>query len=272
MLNGLTTIHKNKPSSYLNLFSGQQPVVNHLQDIFPATTAYSMNFSVSDPVKFGSDLAQWHTKAGLSGEKKELLDKVKAETGIRIQSEFNTLLANEFAIITTRFQEKIGIIQVKNGSALKPVLANISTMSNEETGRFNYDKLPFFLLGDAYSVFKKPYFRILDNYLILANSESELTSYYDSYINRKFLSKMNEYNEFNNLLSERSNVAFFINFKNAQSILKQELNTEAYNTFKTSVSSWKDFYGASLQFTATDANYYTNFCIRLSTDTVESKH
>ncbi len=49
-------------------------------------------------------------------------------------------------------------------------VTNISKMNDENSGQLNYDKLPFFLLGDAFSIFKRPYFMIIDNYLILANS------------------------------------------------------------------------------------------------------
>lgn len=264
MFNGFTTIQHNHPASYLNLFASQQPVANHLKDIFPATTAYSLNFAVSDPHQFSADLAQWHIKAGLSNEKDQLLSKIKAETGLFIKPEFEHLLGNEFAVVTTRYQEKFAIISVKDGSKLLPVMMNISTMTNDNIGQFNYGKLPFYLLGDAFSIFRKPYFMILDNYLILATTPSELISYTDTYINRKFISKIEQYNQFDDLLAERSNVAFFINFKNSQPILKRDLRDHFYDTFENSAQGWKSFYGAAYQFTASDKNFYTNFCMRLN--------
>ncbi|SDD93814.1 hypothetical protein SAMN05216464_10395 [Mucilaginibacter pineti] len=263
MFNGFTTNNAHT-SSYLNLFAAQQPVDNHLKDIFPATTAYSINFAVSDPKKFEADLSQWHTRAGVGAEKDKLLQKVKAETGLFIKTELEHLLGNEFAVVTTRYQEKYAIISVKDGSKLLPIMMNISTMSNDNMGQFNYEKLPFFLLGDAFSIFRKPYFMIIDNFLILAATPSELNSYTDTYINRKFISKIDQYNQFNNLLAERSNVAFFINFKNTQSILKRDLKDPFYQAFENNEPGWKSFYAAAYQFTASDKNFYTNFCMRLN--------
>ena len=267
MFNGSTTILLNKPAAYLNLFTGQRPVVNHLKDIFPSTTAYYINFAVSDPLKFGAGLSTWHSKARLKNEKDQLFNKVKAETGINLKSGFNNLLNNEFAVVTTRYLEKFAIISVKDGSQVNSLLSGISIMTSENSGRLNYDKLPFFLLGDAFSTFRQPYFIILDNYLILANSSNELASYYDSYINRKFLSKNDQYNQFDNLLAERSNVAFFINFKNSAQILKMDLYPGIYDAFIRNETGWRDFYAASWQFTSDDKKFYTNFCMRLSTDT-----
>ena len=116
MFSGITTIENNEPLSYLNLFTGQQPIVNHLKDIFPSTTAYSTNFSVSDPLKFQKDLSDWHTKAGIKKEKDSLFSKIKSETGVSLRTEFTGLLSNEFAVVTTRYMEKYAIISVKDGS------------------------------------------------------------------------------------------------------------------------------------------------------------
>jgi hypothetical protein len=261
MFNGYSNILTDKPGSYLNLFAAQLPVENNLKEIFPSTTAYAMNMAVSDPKRFVNELEQFHFKAGLQKEQEQLFKKVKAETGMNFKTEFSNLLGNEFAVVTTRFREKLAIITVKNGSALRPLMTNISGMINDDVGQFNYAKLPFFILGDAFNSFRRPYFRIIDNYLILANTRKELESYNDSYFNRKFLNKTEQYVNFDNLVAERSNVAFFIQFKNAQQILKAELKDDVYNAYKDHDLSWKNFYAGSYQFTAADKNFYTNFCM-----------
>lgn len=265
MFSGYTNIQTNRRGTYLNIFANQQPVANELKDIYPSTTAYALNLSVSDPVKFSADLSDFQVKAGLQTEKDALFTKIKTETGINLKQEFAQLLGNEFAIVTTRFQEKVAIISVKNGSKLRPFMTNISSMITDDIGQFNYSKLPYFLLGDAFNALKKPYFRIVDNYLVLANSVKELESYNDTYFNRKFLNKTEQYVKFDDLLAERSNVAFFIHFKNAQQILKDGLKDDFYVAYKNNTLSWKNFYAASYQFAATDKNFYTNFCLLQNT-------
>jgi hypothetical protein len=106
---------------------------------------------------------------------------------------------------------------------LRPLMVNISNMVNDDVGQFKYKKLPFYLLGDALAYLNHPYFMILDNYLILANSTGELNSYKDSYLNHKFLNKTTGYTDFDNLLAERSNVAFFLHFRNIFPILKRDM-------------------------------------------------
>jgi len=264
MFNGTTQIAPNQPISYLNLFTSQKPVENHLKEIFPSTTAYSTSFSVSNPNKFIKDLAAWNSKSDSKGKQQQLFKQIKTETGVNIDKEFNSVLSSEFAVVTTRFQEKLAIIEVSNGQQLFPSLMNISTQVNDEIGQFNYSRIPFYLLGDAFGIFNKPYFMIINNYLILANTASELRAYADSYNNQKFLNKTESFNDFDDMLSERSNVAFFINFKNMKQVFKRDLKPGFYDAFTHGDPGFKNYYAASYQLIASDNNYYTNFCMKLA--------
>jgi hypothetical protein len=268
MFNGLTKVQDNSNDSYLGIFSYQQPIETHLKEIFPSTTAYSTSFAVSDPEKFESNLNDWQSSSSFKDERSTLIKKIKSGTGIALKKEFAKLLGNEFAEVTTRFHERIAIIQVKDGSRVRTLLGNVSRMDDNNTGLFNYEKIPQLLLGEAFSAFKKPYFKVFDNYLVLANSILEMKSYDDSYNNRKFLSKTDGYSEFDKLPSERSNVSFFIQFKNAQQLFKEEMKPAFYEAFQNTSPGWKNYYAATLQLTASDRNYYTNFCMKLNTDTI----
>lgn len=264
MFNGTSHIRSVDPNSYLSLFRYQQPTINELKDIFPATTAYSVNFAVSDPVKFENNLFQWQIQNGTNVEKKAVLNRIKRETAVDLTKEFMNVLGNEFAIITTRYQEKLAIVRLKNGLQLRPFLVNISTMVTEDAGQFNYDKLPLFLLGDAFSIFRRPYFIIVDNYLILCGSQTGLLEYYRNYTNGNLLSHNDEYRRFDNLQAEKSNVSFFIQFKNSQQLLLSELKPQYADAFEKKNAGWNKYYAASYQFTTADKDFYTNFYMRFN--------
>lgn len=273
MFSGVTKLNENASESYLNLFANQHPVVNTIENILPSTTAYSTTFSISDPTKFTSDLADFQKKAGLTEEIRKTFEQIRTETGINLKSEFNPLLGSEFCVVTTRFQEKLGIVEIKDGSSLRPFMVNISTMSTDDIGQFNYSKIPYYLLGDVFSVFRKPYFTIINNYLILANSASELRSYQDSYNNQKFLSKTETFNTLDELQAEKENVSFFIHFKNAQPVFKQTMKPAFYQAFEKNNPGLKNYYGAAYQLISSDHNFYTNYCMRLNkVDTIQNNN
>jgi len=39
------------------------------------------------------------------------------------------------------------------------------------------------------------------------------------------------------------------------------MKADVYDAYQINTLSWKKFYGASYQFTASDKNFYTNFCM-----------
>ncbi|MBS1525272.1 MAG: hypothetical protein JST19_06475 [Bacteroidetes bacterium] len=270
MFNGFSKIPEGSGDGYLSVFRNQQPVANRIKSVFPSTTAYGTSFAVSDPAKFQKDLLDWQSRNGFRDERDQILKKLRSGTGISLAAQFKPLLGNEFAIVTTRYREKIGIIQVTDGARAFTLMANISRMINNDSGQLNYDKLPQVLFGEPFSIFKRPYFKVMDNYLVLTNSLSELNSYTDSYVNRKFLSKTDGYDRFNDLMTEKSNISFMIQFRNSAPLFKIDMKPAFYQSFKNIDPGWKNFYGACWQFSSSEKNYYTNFGMRLSTDTTSS--
>ena len=269
MFSGTSNINPDMPTGYLHIFTRQQPAVNKLKAMFPASTAYSINFAVSEPGKFETDLANWQTQSGAATEKKLLFDRIKRETGVEPYQSFKNMLGNEFAIITTRYQEKLAIVQLKNGMKFKPYMVNMSTMLNEDAGQLNYDKLPYYLLGDAFGIFRRPYFIIVDNYMLICASQTGLMEYYRNYTAGNLLNKSEDFTRFDDLQNTQSNISFFVNFKNAAGLFKADLKPEFAKVFETDGEGWTNYYAASLQFTSAENNFYTNFYMRLNTrDTV----
>ncbi|CAM3889988.1 hypothetical protein MUGA111182_15740 [Mucilaginibacter galii] len=264
MFNGFTSVNKNKATSYLNLFTGMKPVPMSLVNLFPVTTAYSNSYAVDDMKHFLQLLAAWQQKAGFDKEKSKLFSQIKAETGVQLDKEFKSLIDNEFAVVTTRFQERLAIIKVKNGASLRPFFNNVSNMVNDEIGQLNYNQVPLFLLGDALAPFRRPYFMIMDNYMVLANTQRELSNYKENYLNNAFISKGEEFIEFNNLTAQRCNVSFFIHFKNAGSVFKQTLKKPYAKAYQQQ-PGFKNYYAASYQLSASDNQFYTNLCVKLIT-------
>lgn len=258
MFNGFTNLDTAFSNSYLGLFLHQKPFKNSLKNIFPHTTAYSLNFAFADPVQFEKDLALLQNRKGLKEKRNQLFEEVKAKTGVDLQSAFNTFLGNEFAVLTTDRQEKIGLIRLKNGSLLNPYLNNISSAATENMGRFDFDGLPYYLFGDAFHVFRKPYYTVIDNYLLLANSSFTLTKYLQIYNKRAFLNAHAKYVEFDALQADQSNISFFIHVKNATPILNNSFRPAFVNLLDKEDFGWKNYYAASYQFTSSDMNFYTN--------------
>lgn len=249
-------------AAYLNLFLNQQPEKNSIKTVFPNNTAFAISFACSLPAEFLKALGQWQVQKKLLSKAKALFAQIKSETGIMILPSFRGQLDKEFAIITTDRNEKLAIIKLKNGSELEPFLRNISINPDSNQNQFKYQNLPYYLLGEPLLHFKQPYFKVIDNYLFLANSQASLNQYLDNYHQQNFLSNNQQYYHFDALLAEQSNVTFFVHLPNADPILNNFLQSKFAKLFDEKTSGWKNFYAAALQYTASDHQFYTNFYLQ----------
>lgn len=251
-------------ATYLNLFLKQQPVKNSIKAIYPINTASAISFAYDQTAGFLKELDNWQIKRHDDLKAKALFKLIREETGVSIQTAFRKQLGKEFAVITTAENEKVAVVKVKNGSELEPFLRNISVEPDSLNARLKYENLPYYLLGEPLLHFKQPYFSLIDNYLLLSNSKNEITRFLGNYHQQHFLNQEQQYYDFDRLLSDQSNISFFIDLPNAFRILKNNLQPGFKQAFSQENSGWKNYYAAALQFTASQNNFYTNFYLQQS--------
>ncbi|MGI4021016.1 MAG: hypothetical protein ACRYFA_05880 [Janthinobacterium lividum] len=255
--------------TYLNIFIRQKPVTNTIKAVYPINTASAVSFAYGNTTDYLAALYKWQIKLHHNLKANTLYNQIKKETGITIQTAFNKQLGNEFSLLTTAENEKLAIIKVKNGSELEPYLRNLSVDANSMHMRLKYENLPFYLLGEPFLHFKQPYFVLIDNYLVLSNSENGIEHYLNNYQHQHFLNEDGQYYNFDALLAEQSNVSFFIHLPNSFHSLKKQLQPKFAQLFDQKNSSWKNYYAAALQFTASESSFYTNFYLQNRQDTVK---
>ncbi len=249
-------------ANYLNVFLNQQPIKNTLKEVYPENTASAVSFAFGQPAVFLRAVNRWQVHLQADQKLKALFNQIKRETGVAIQQAFFKQLGKEFTVITTAETEKIALIKVKNGSELEPYLNNISIEPGSLQPRLKYPDLLYNLLGEPFLHFKQPYYTLIDNYLVVANSSAALNRYLESYHQQRFLSKDGQYYNFDALLAEKSNVSFFIYLPHAYVQLENMIRPEFVRSFNQKTSGWKTYYAAALQFTASQENFYTNFYLQ----------
>lgn len=248
--------------SYLHIFLKQQPVNNTIKTVYPINTTSAVSFAYKQPTVFLKDFSIWQTSAHQILKAKVLFNQIQKETGVSIRTVFRNQLGKEFAVITTAENEKLALIKIKNGSELEPYLRNISVDPESEQTRLKYENVFFALLGEPFLHFKQPYFVLIDNYLLLANAQSAINNYLQNYHQQQFLYQDQQYYNFDALLAEQSNVAFFIHLPNAYPSLKSNLQPDFSKIFNQKNFGWRNYYAAALQFTASEDKFYTNFYLQ----------
>ena len=260
MFNGISKTDTSSPS-YLNLFLNQKPVKNELKRILPDNLAYFISFGISDYTKFESKLHSFQNKRKELSKLQNQLKLVKDRTGVDLDKELLPYLGDEFAVLETSVRENFALIKLKNGREANFTLQLISKALNEEIGQLNHSNIFYYYLGDPLRSYSRPYFSIVDNYLIIANTTGVIESFLDNYRKEKFLINTPDFADYNQYVANQSNVFYFINNKNSERLINTSLKNKYALAFKSEDYGLKNFYGFSYQWSSDDGHFFTNIYV-----------
>ncbi len=245
-------------ASFFALFLGQQPVPCTLPSIFPPSTAGYASFGVSDFPKFSSRLRTLFSRRGELKKLTEQFDAIAQSSGMETRQLQAPLTASEFAVFQLANQEKLGAVKVADGLALKSNLDPVSTAVSDDVRQFNYSNVPYFFFGDPFRSFFRPYFTIVDNYLVLANSKKLLDDFLAGYLQGKLLSRSVDFITFNQFIADRSSISMFAQTSNSRYFLRSLLRPAYATLFDDTSYGWNNFYGWSLQMSADGDHFFTS--------------
>ena len=257
MFSGITTVNPNA-INYVNLFLEQEPGNNVLKSILPFDVASYSFYYVSDFKKFKQGLNHLFEFRKESEKLKKQLNNIAQRHSINIEKELMPVLGNEFGVITVASGDKIGILKTKNANRLSFLLSTISTESGENIRHFDDSFLLYSFLGDPFKTFQRPYYLLIDNYLIVANNIAALRNFQKNYSNQNLLNRTDKNIDFQQYLSNQGNIFYFVHNSNAKGIIKSLLSRPAYKDFKSDDFNWKNIYGLSIQFSADKDKFFTN--------------
>ncbi|WP_256012472.1 hypothetical protein [Desertivirga xinjiangensis] len=265
MFNGISKPDTTAPS-YLNIFLHQHPVKNDIKNIIPDNAANFIAFGLSDYSGFQKRLQVLFDKRKESAILQNHLRLIKEKSGIDLETDMRPLLANEFSVIETSYREKFAIIKLKNGRKLNFAMQLIASPAGESVSKFNYSHILYAFLGDPLKPFVRPYFSVIDNYLIVANTPGVISNYLKNYEQEKFLAKKSEFVKFSQLVANQSNILYFINQKESERIIRTSLKQNYSRAFTSKNYGLKNFYGLSYQWSADAEHFFTNIYINYISD------
>jgi len=257
MFSGITFPNKNS-KTYFNLFLSQQPGKSTLLDMIPFDVSNYTFYYVSDYQKFNNDLRNFHNQQNEWKKLEKQLNYITQKHAINLDTELIPVIGKEFGSFQLASGDKIGIIKSSNTNRLSFLLSTISSAVSENIRHFDDSYLMQTYFGDALKEFKRPYYAIIENHLIVANNTTALNRYLNNYSQQKFLSRTDKNLNFQQYLSNQGNIFYFIHNSNSKAIVKSFLSKSAYKSFKSDEFKWTDIYGFAMQFSADKDKYFTN--------------
>ena len=227
LFNGSTII--NDSNSYLNLFSTTKADKITIDAVFPDLTANYSIYTVNDYTKWRNGLTNWFVEKKKMPAVERLKKRIMSSYNLDLETTFPKYFKNQIATFQLKSKETFGVINLSNGDKLRQLLLDISTDYNDDIKRLKEADLLYAYFGEPFEQFRKPYYTIIDNYMIFSNYPSSIQVFLNSYKNNRQLIQNKDYIDTFNQLAVNSSIVFYYNQKNSEKIALSNLYLQTLN-------------------------------------------
>ena len=258
LFNGNTEIKA--ADNYLKLFENIPVQKIEIQNVLPDQTANYTIYAFDKYQSWQKKLINWQAQKKLTDQTSLLVKQVKSTYRTDLNAIFPVYLKNQFVTFQLTTGEKLTAVSLSNGEKVKQLLFDVSEDFSEEIKHFKSSNILFSYLGEPLKNFVRPYYIIIDNYLIAANNASTIQSFLSRYRNNKLLIQEPEYLDAMNQLSSTSNIGYYINLKRSGQIFRSQMRSQYYKHLQAD-SGLKAFDTFYYQMSTDQSKFLTNLLL-----------
>jgi hypothetical protein len=258
LLTGTTIV--NEQNSYYNLFSSLQSKKITIQNILPANTSSYTIFAIDAYAPWRERLNNWFLVRQEDKKISKRISDVNSGYHLNLEDIFPRYFKDQLITFQLSTSEKIGAISLTNGDKMMQLLLDLSEDYNEHIKTFKEADLLYAYFGQAFSNFKKPYYTIIDNYMVFANNASTLERFLNSYRDNELLISNQAYVSASNQLPENANIVFYLDHHNSASIFQKHIFLPYYKHL-VSEKGLKKYESFTYQLSGDKGKFQTNILI-----------
>lgn len=248
LFNGTTVI--NNPDTYTAMFMYMPAQKLTIARILPQKTANYTSYSIPDYTNWQKNLNAWMATKKENQRVKAQLSAINQKYRLDLQQIFPKYFKDQLITFQLNTGEKFGAISLTDGEKLEQLLLDLSSEYAPGIKIFKDSFIPYAFFGEPFKKFERPFYTIIDNYLVIANNASSIQVFLNNYQKNDLLVNDEDYISFNSQLSESATICFYVNHKNSNDIFGRNLKMPYY----------KQYHSKS------GFNAYTTFCYQLSAD------
>lgn len=248
------------PNNYYQLFSNLQAQKITINTILPDHTASYTIFAIDNYSNWKKNLDAWFLNRHEDKKITTLLADISSKYHLNPEDLFPKYFKNQFTTFQLSTGEKIAAVNLSNGDKMTQLLLDLSSDYDEEIKIFNEADLLYAYFGQPFTAFKKPYYTIIDNYMVIANHPSTLHSFLSSYKNNKLLINNSNYISANNQLPGNSSIIFYIDHRNATDIFRKNIYLPYYKHINAT-RGLKEYDSFTYQLSGDEGKFQTNILI-----------
>jgi hypothetical protein len=266
LLTGSTIV--NNPESYYNLFADLQAQKISIQNLLPANTESYTIFAIDRYQPWRKKLNSWMTTKKEDKKTAQLIQDINTKYHLNLEEIFPRYFKNQMVTFQFSTFEKMGAINLSNGDKLMQLLIDLSSDYNEEIKSLNEAGILYAYFGLPFQNFKKPFYIILDNYMIFANNATTLKAFLSSYKNNQLLINTPNYINASNQLPGNSNISFYIDHTNAAELIRKNIYSPYFQHLQAN-EGLKKYDSFTYQLSGDGGKFQTNILINKQPDILQ---
>jgi hypothetical protein len=266
LLTGTTMV--NAQNSYYNLFSGMQSQKITINNILPENTASYTIYAIDAYPQWKTKLNNWFLSKKEDKKIARLIADVNAKYHLNLENIFPRYFKNQLSTFQLSTTEKIGAVNLSNGDKMMQLLLDISGDYNENIKVFKEADLLYAYFGQPFAAFKRPFYIIIDNYMVFANNASTLQSFLNSYTNNKLLINTVNYIGASNQLPGNSSISIYIDQQNSADIFNRNIYQPYYHHIRSD-KGLKKYDSFTYQLSGDNGKFQTNILINKQPDVLQ---
>jgi hypothetical protein len=273
LLNGYTN-SSDSAHQYLSLFNKQDPQRIEVPRILPYNTNILFSFGFENFRKFFHNYRDFLSLSGQLNDHDKQIELVCKKYNIDIVQQISSWLGSDISFVITGFQndgfkqQTFIVIHAKDRDKAAHMLNTLSINRPELTYKdytIQQIETTGFIAGLFGNLFHLPehdYFTNIDDYCIFADHPSSLKNFINSFIAGKTLKRNENYKNFADNISDRSNIFMYFNIRNALNLIKSYLNEPFASLIDQNKQVVGNFEGLAIQFSLNQGMYYTNIFLK----------
>lgn len=258
LFNGYTQINDEK--NYYQLFTSNPEQKITINSILPDKTANYSYYSFSNYTSFRKNLVAWFGKNGESEKINNHFKKINETYRIDLEEDLSKFINSQFITFQLNSGEKFGAIDLSNGDKVNQVLLDLSAQYATDIRIFKDPDIPYSFFGEPFKKFERPFFTIIDNYLVMANNASSIQVFLNSYNNGRLLINSEDYTKFRDQISSSATICFYINNKNSNDIFGRNLKSPYFKHYQ-SKKGLNEFDAFCYQMSGDKDKFVTNILV-----------
>lgn len=278
LLNGFTAANSNE-QNFLKLFSLQTPQSISATGFMPYNTIYFINYGYDDFPLFYESYKSYLSANGLLESYEQKISTINNKINNSVEKSFLSWIGNEMSLLITDpvnediYKNTFLIINATNIDTAKSELEKLIKITGEKEmftkkhkdfviNKIEIPGLLPALFGKQFKGLESNYYTIFDNYVIFANDPSSLIKYLNTLKVNRSLAKNENYIEFSDNITEKSNIYMYCNLRKSINVIKPETSGQISDLINNNSAVFENFEAFSVQFSSNSDLFYTNIYLK----------